>query len=274
VLRSWDGPNSRVGFELDLNKMPWGPFDALGKRIALLLPSVPDAEDETESLETQMERALRHVEHAADRCADFASLGEGSDENWRESLRTWEWIRDRLTGEWLRNEVGPEEGVEEEPETATEASPGEPVLPLMPGAAGTLEVVGRALRAIPLAQWERIVGNGDPNAPTREEAVQTLLGVARIMGGTADPAGGFSAPESPGEPKGSDPVLTPQADVPDGPSSTRSPEARPRPGAEAHNEPGPGEVSFDYAQGFDEGYQIGRRVGRALGSRLRPSSSG
>ena len=72
VVRSWDGPNSRVGLEMDLAEMPWGPFDALGKRLSLLLPASGESDPVLPSAESQVERALRHVEHAANRCAEFA----------------------------------------------------------------------------------------------------------------------------------------------------------------------------------------------------------
>ncbi|MFC1661582.1 hypothetical protein ACFL3S_09050 [Gemmatimonadota bacterium] len=278
VLRSWDGPNSRIGFELDLEKMPWGPFDALGKRVSLLLPSASEGPKEAEPSESEMERALRHVEHAADRCADFANLGNGKEDVWQQSLETWEWLRDHLTGEWLRNEVESEEGEEAGGGGETHAmAPAQPALPVMPGAAATLEVVGRALRAIPLSRWEEAVGELDPDAPTREEAVQTLLGVARLMSGprggqapdALDPSLPEAAPVQPDSDFESDPVPLPEVESAGDGTPDATPEVPSGPAPEPETEPASGEVSFDYAQGFDEGYQIGRRVGRALGARLR-----
>jgi hypothetical protein len=45
VVRAWDGPNSRIAFELDLDQMPWGPFEALGKKVTVLIPEGADPED-------------------------------------------------------------------------------------------------------------------------------------------------------------------------------------------------------------------------------------
>jgi hypothetical protein len=269
VLRSWDGPNSRVGFELNLEEMPWGPFDALGKHVSLLLPSATDSDEGEERTETEMERALRHVEHAADRCADFARLGNGGDDLWRTSQRTWEWLRDRLTDEWLSTEVRTVE-VEEAQEEVEVAAP----LPVMPGTAATLELVGRALRAIPLAQWREAVEELDPDGPTREEAVQTLLGVARLM---ESPQAGHHA-EGPGvgtalevsSAGAMDPSLA-ELELGTEEDSILDLEEGgvPEPGSDMDSDADHWEVTFEYARGFDQGYRIGRRVGRALGVRVR-----
>ena len=95
------------------------------------------------------------------------------------------------------------------------------------------------------------MGPGDPEAPTREEVVQTLLGVARILGGQAQD--GVHAAGEPSEPA--------PAQVP-----TASAEPSPR------EEVDPDQVSFDFARGYDEGYQMGRKVGLALGAKKAPRS--
>lgn len=256
VVRSWDGPNSRVGLEMDLAEMPWGPFDALGKRLNLLLPASDESEPIPTSAETQVERALRHVEHAANRCAEFAQLANGSQEIWLRSQETWEWIRRYLTSLWVEVAVNGEELSELPPEgvrvevsqqSASEGD-GKTTVPPLPGAASTLKVAARALRETPLAAWREAIGSQDPEAPTREEAVQTLLGVARILGGQAAE------------------VLANPIEV-----SSAAPEASagsaPEPSPASNPDPDPDQVSFDFARGYDEGYQMGRRVGRALGSR-------
>jgi hypothetical protein len=255
VVRSWDGPNSRVGLEMDLAEMPWGPFDALGKRLSLLLPASDEVNPVLPSAESQVERALRHVEHAANRCAEFAKLANGSQDVWLRSQETWEWIRRYLTSLWVEVAVEGEEppdlssevvGAEPSPEPAPEAERRASVPPL-PGAASTLKVAAKALKATPLSAWREAVGSQDPEAPTREEAVQTLLGVARILGGQA--AEVLVDPVAPPDP-------TPERPA----SSAPTPEPSPAP------PPDPDQVSFDFARGYDEGYQMGRRVGRALGA--------
>jgi len=270
VVRSWDGPNSRLGLELDLNEIPWGPFDALGKRLSLLLPVPDESTPDYPRSESQLERALRHVEHAADRCAEFAQLSNGDQELWLRSQQTWEWIRRYLTSLWVETEVESDEG---NPEAARATSPDssngsdspekDAPLPLLPGAASTLEVAARALRATPLAVWRETMGPLDPEAPTREEAVQTLLGLARVLGsrsGQGDDAQAretASPPPSPGEPD-----MLPSAEV-------RPPS---KSDAESEREADPDQLSYDYARGYDEGYQMGRRVGVTLGIRKGASS--
>jgi hypothetical protein len=261
VVRSWDGPNSRVGLEMDLAEMPWGPFDALGKRLSLLLPASDEANPVLPSAESQVERALRHVEHAANRCAEFAQLANGSQDVWLRSQETWEWIRRYLTSLWVDVAVDGENPPDLSPEVVmaepspepTPSAERRPFVPPLPGAASTLKVAARALRATPLSAWREAVGSQDPEAPTREEAVQTLLGVARILGGQAAEVL-------------VDPVAPPET-VPETPASSVS--------APVHNSappPDPDQVSFDFARGYDEGYQMGRRVGRALGSHGGSSS--
>jgi len=260
IVRSWDGPNSRVGLEMDLGQMPWGPFDALGKRLSLLLPVAEDSEPEAPGSESQVERALRHVEHAADRCAEFAQVANGNQELWRRSQETWEWVRKYLTSLWVDAEVDGRKTVPTFPESPTvpDQDPAAPVIPSLPGAAATLKVAARALRATPLTAWRETMGPFDPDDPTREEAVQTLLGVARILSG----------------PSGEGAV---GLDEPPIPQTMESPKAQPSPEPEpmVETEPDPDQVSFDYAVGYDEGYQMGRRVGLALGARkpTRPPPS-
>jgi hypothetical protein len=275
IVRSWDGPNSRIGLEIDLTQMPWGPFDALGQCLKILLPAEPVSGSPSAVADSQVERALRHVEHAADRCGEFAQLGKRDRELWLRSQETWEWIRRYLTAHWLENEVdrqapadaeveamsadpadgsvprerapakapGPDsqsgaaEGWEEDSASHAEAVS----LPPLPGAAATLLAVARALRATPLSAWSEAIGPAEEAAPTREEAIQTLLGVSRILN-----AGGGGEKERlrPPEPE---------------------PEARGK-----EEEVDPDQVSFEFASGYDDGYQMGRRVGLALGMKKGP----
>jgi hypothetical protein len=99
--------------------------------------------------------------------------------------------------------------------------------------------------------WREAIGSADPEAPTREEAIQTLLGVAKILGGQT-PEGTLQSQEE------ADSTPSPEGDTPD---STREAQGAPAP------EGDPDQVSFDFAQGYDEGYRMGRKVGLALGSR-------
>jgi hypothetical protein len=256
IVRSWDGPNSRVGLEMDLSQMPWGLFDALGKRLSLLLPDADLPEGLESGSESRIERALRHVEHASNRCAEFARLADGDQELWRRSHETWEWIRKYLTSLWVDAEV---EGhgtiptfTDPPPAPLLQEKPAE--LPLLPGAAATLTMAAKALRATPLATWREAMDPSDPDAPTREEAVQTLLGVARILGPDSKGSSSAEAGE-PEAPTASSEEIQP---VPDGASVPPKVDD-------------PDQVSFDFAQGYDEGYQMGRRVGLALGARRRSS---
>ncbi len=263
IVRSWDGPNSRVGLEMDLAQMPWGPFDALGKRLSLLLPAT-DEIPEGVGPESQVERALRHVEHAADRCAEFAQVANGNQELWRRSHETWEWIRRYLTSLWVDTEV---DGVAPAPSIAelspavpdpapvaevTEETVSPPEAPFMPGAAATLNVAAKALRSIPLSSWRDSVESGNVDAPTREEAVQTLLGLARILGGLTEQG------EGPAEEAAE--ATADEAAPQEGPTDPDPP---------MEEDQDPDQVSFEYAVGYDEGYQMGRRVGLALGAKKR-----
>lgn len=259
IVRSWDGPNSRIGLEMDLGEMPWGPFDALGKRLSLLLPVSDPSERERPASESQVERALRHVEHAADRCAEFAQLANGDQALWLRSQETWEWVRKYLTSLWVQTEVDGTAsraslvGSFQEPEVdpAPAGNPGPQSTPKLPGAASTLNVAARALRSTPLAVWREAIGSTDPEAPTREEAIQTLLGVAKILGGQT--------------PEGTSPSTEEDVSIPS--PTPRAPESTPEDQAAPADGGDPDQVSFDFAQGYDEGYRMGRKVGLALGSR-------
>jgi hypothetical protein len=267
---------------MDLGQMPWGPFDALGKRLSLLLPAANPPEPKGSSGESQVERALRHVEHASDRCAEFSQLAGENQELWRRSHETWEWIRKYLTSLWADVEVdGRREAPKFQdppPDPAPKANP--PEVPTLPGAAATLRVAAKALRATPLATWRETIHLSDPEAPTREEAVQTLLGVARILGGESQ--GGMSGPvkeqtepvEEQAEPveervRRAEEQATP-VEEPDTPTASGEVDATPEDESVNGGEQDPDQLSFDFAQGYDEGYQMGRRVGLALGARKRP----
>jgi len=259
IVRSWDGPNSRIGLEMDLAQMPWGPFDALGKHLSLLLPVEIDVDGEAVASESEVERALRHVEHAAARCREFAQLANGNQELWLRSQRTWEWIRRYLTSTWIDAEVEGRKGPDPEtppfsPSTASESPPLQP--PPLPGAAATLRVAAEALRSTPLAVWREAVGAAQVDSPTREEAIQTLLGVARVLTGHEVESSGHS-PARPVVGAGESTIEDPKS------SSDRSPVA----------EPDPDQVSFDFAAGYDEGYRMGRKVGLALGMKNAQSGS-
>jgi hypothetical protein len=255
IVRSWDGPNSRIGLEMDLGEMPWGPFDALGKRLSLVLPALGDSNPGSNASESQVERALRHVEHAADRCAEFAQLANGNQDLWLRSQATWEWIRKYLTSLWVEVDVEgrkPAPALSGSPTASVQSSP-VPEIPALPGAASTLEVAAKALKATPLAVWRDTLGTVEPDAPTREEAVQTLLGVARILTGRL-PEGAAKPAEA--SPSCSEPL--PEAPPAPAPSPT------------SEREGDPDQVSFDFAKGYDEGYQMGRRVGLTLGAQRAP----
>lgn len=246
IVRSWDGPNSRVGLEMDLAQMPWGPFDALGKRLSLLLPA--GQRSTASESESQVERALRHVEHASERCGEFARIANGNQELWLRSQETWEWIRKYLTALWVDADVEgrglPSFRVSGETSTPPEADAPAPAVPVLPGAASTLRVAARALRSTPLSVWRENVGPGDLDSPTREEAVQTLLGVAGILSGEGreveDQAAAAAPPSEPA------------------PAQHAEPETH-------ESEEDSDQLAFEFARGYDEGYQMGRRVGLALG---------
>lgn len=253
IVRSWDGPNSRVGLEMDLSQMPWGPFDALGKRLSLLLPVSEEETGTRSNPDSQVEQALRHVEHAADRCREFAQVANGSQELWLRSQETWEWIRKYLTSLWVEVEVeGQDPPAVSSPSHESDVSdpvPPPSSVPALPGAAETLRVAARALKATPLAVWRESLEPVDPNSPTREEAVQTLLGVARILGSQVSDGTAPSPPED--------------RNLRD--AASEAPDAEPAPSLDED----PDQVSFEFAQGYDEGYQMGRRVGLALGARRK-----
>ena len=251
VVRSWDGPNSRIGFEMDLNQMPWGPFDALGQKLTLLLPAAPESRSGGPDEESEVSRALRHVEHAADRCAEFARTSETGRvrDQWLTSLRTWEWVRRQLTHLWVQEEVEGDAARWLESRSADVPAPeGTPAgLPTMPGAARTLEAAATALRSTSLSVWREAVESGHPEAPTREEAVQTLLGVAKIL-----------------DAQGRSEEITVEVEAPH--ESARA-EQDIEQGDAPRSEAGFEQVSIEFAEGYDEGYHMGRKVGWALGSK-------
>jgi hypothetical protein len=260
---------------MDLNQMPWGPFDALGQHLSLLLPSSPETRPGGPEVESEIARALRHVEHAADRCGEFARASDDNRELWLSSQRTWEWIRRYLTRLWVKEQVegdtrellgtGHQEPEVPEKERGSPHPPlpaPPPDLPSMPGAAATLKAAAKALRTTSLPAWQETVGREDPEAPTREEAIQTLLGVAKLLDAHS---------------RGADVVVEMDAPARGGATSTE-PEAE----ASPFEERSPREeldfeaVSIDFAEGYDQGYRMGRKVGWALGSRRRrdPKKSG
>ena len=241
VIRSWDGPHSRLGCEINPTEMPWGPSEALGREVTLLIATPAAGEFDPDSGELQSDRALRYVEHAVARCGEFSTLQNGSDPSWRRSQETWAWIRDRLTSQW----AGEVAGVEPEVAKKPEGKPLEERLEglSMPGAARTLEVAALALRSMSLGAWRDAVATLDPDMPTREEAIQTLKGVARLL---SSPSNGHGRPKEAAPP----------------PAMVASP-------ASQEKEPDDEEFTLEYARGFDEGYQTGRRVGRALASHER-----
>jgi hypothetical protein len=252
---------------MDLGQMPWGPFDALGKRLDLLLPVSSDLEPSHGTPESKVERALRHVEHAADRCGEFAQLANGNQDLWLRSQETWEWIRKYLTSLWVKTEV---EGRidhslvgEAQPSSDSASDPEPHRVPSLPGAAATLRVAARALRSTPLAAWRENLDPLDPDAPTREEAVQTLLGVARVLDGEERSEAQPDTENLSESKHGSSPESTSESDQDLAPQHDPAPK---------EGEEDPDQVSFDFAKGYDEGYQMGRRVGLALGSRPSPRS--
>jgi hypothetical protein len=268
VVRSWDGPNSRIGLEMDLNQMPWGPFDALGQELNLLLPTYQEFQLGGPEVETEIAKALRHVEHAADRCGEFAQSSADDREIWLSSQRTWEWLRRHLTRLWIQAEVegdtaellgsdeeGPPEGKTRE--ARPEPPPQDAVvdLPSMPGAANTLRAAAQALRTTPLSVWRETVSREDPEAPTREEAIQTILGIAKMLDARLRGEELVIEVDAPGVG-----VSTP-LEVPSAQPLKEEPPVRVDPELE--------EVSVDFAEGYDQGYRMGRKVGWALGSRHR-----
>jgi hypothetical protein len=267
VVRSWDGPNSRLGLEMDLNQMPWGPFDALGQHLDLLLPAYREFTPGGHEVESDIARALRHVEHAADRCGEFARTSESDRETWLSSQQTWEWIRRYLTRLWVQEQVqgdteellgkklGDGEEGAERPAPTVPLGSHSPELPSMPGAAATLKAAAKALRTTSLSAWRETVGRGDPNAPTREEAIQTLLGVANLLDVRPREDVILEEAATPNKVPGQTKESEGETSHPDGAEF----------GEELEFEP----VSIEFAEGYDSGYRMGRRVGWALGSRHR-----
>lgn len=270
AVRLIDTPNSRMGLEVDLSLLPWDPFDALGKKVTVLVPS-PELPDNPHSRETDdLEEAIRFVGHAADRCKEFAEAGDGDTSDWWKAYRTWDWLRDHLQSEW-EGEEG--EGPALEPEAKEEAED----LPSLPGAASILEYTLGALRTIPLQHWEETVATLDPEAPSREEAIRTMQILSRLLRRPAGEDPGDS-PSPAQEPMGQESeAADPEASLGEAASAPGSkdapvsdPEARGDPDSIQHaEEPHGDEMSFEYANGFDEGYRKGRRVGFALGNHAR-----
>ncbi|MFO8174854.1 MAG: hypothetical protein R6T96_11265, partial [Longimicrobiales bacterium] len=186
-MRLIDAPNSRMGLEVDLSLLPWDPFDALGKRVTVLVPSSESDETRDHGAD-EIHRALRFVGHAADRCREFALEGIGDKSDWWKAYQTWDWLRDHLNAE-LEAEP-PEES------TPSQEAGEQPRLPSLPGAASILEYTLGALRTIPLQHWEETVSTLDPEAPSREEAIRTVRILSRLLRKPVpedqSDAGGFS----------------------------------------------------------------------------------
>jgi hypothetical protein len=193
-----------------------------------------------------VERALRHVEHASERCGEFAQIANGNQELWLRSQETWEWIRRYLTALWVDADVEgrgvPSFATGSEAATPADSESPDPVVPVLPGAASTLRVAAHALRSTPLSVWRETIGSDDLEAPTREEAVQTLLGVAGILSGE-------------GREEQAHAEITDTTPDPPASEAETAPEV----------EDDPDQLAFEFARGYDEGYQMGRRVGLALG---------
>lgn len=274
AVRLIDAPNSRMGLEVDLSLLPWDPFDALGKKVTILVPS-SQTDDTRDNEPDEIQRALRFVGHAADRCREFAQAGIGDKSDWWKAYQTWDWLRNHLTAEWEPEPMDPSSASEKEEEGGNQ-----PHLPNLPGAASILEYTLGALRTIPLQHWEETVSTLDPEAPSREEAIRTVRILSRLLRkpipedqsetGVLEPDPGKDkmAPHQPAT-AGSPTPPFPADDLPKPDEPTQPAEsARPHP-----HDPMPGEdgedMSFEHAYGFDEGYRKGRRVGFALGNHSR-----
>lgn len=248
-IRLIDASNSRMALEVDLGLLPWDPFNALGKQVTVLIPTPQEWGEAPRDDDDDLERSLRFVVHAADRCKEFAQNGNGDKSDWWAAFQTWDWLRKHLTARLAERSVPlPDEG-----RRGTEETPSEQ-LPNLPGAASVLGYTLGALRSIPLDHWEKTVSTLDPEAPSREEAIQTLLGLSKLLKG--NPTGNGRGGEPAEVEATMDPVAEEEARAPAGPSADSATNF-------AHDQE---EVSFDYAAGFDEGYSLGRKVGFALGS--------
>lgn len=260
AVRLIDAPNSRMGLEVDLDLLPWDPFDALGKKVTVLVPSPQGAVEDPEEEAQDLQQAIRFVGHAADRCREFAEAGNGDTSDWWRAFRTWNWLRDHLTAEWEEEPSGDGAKTGLRPDSQAEMSD----LPNLPAAASILEYTLGALRTIPLQHWEETVSTLDPEAPSREEAIRTVQILSRLLRRPEREQEDRAPESSPGEDR---PTESPAAPPPE-PEVRDSPEA----GASRSESPdGPEgeEMSFEYASGFDEGYRKGRRVGFALGNHAR-----
>ena len=267
AVRLIDTPNSRIGLEVDLDLLPWDPFDALGKKVTLLLPQDHSENGSGDEDPENLKQALRYVDHAAGRCREFAEAGNGDTSDWWKAYRTWDWLRKRLSGEWG----------EETAESAAASSASErvevPAVPSLPGAATILEYTLGALRTIPLSHWEETVATLDPEAPSREEAIRTVQILSGLLRRPSENLGEPSVMEEPeasvGKVKGEQEIESGTTE-----SASQLPPTEPqpkvrRPDLTPDETADPEDMSFEYAHGFDEGYQMGRRVGFAMGNHAR-----
>lgn len=262
AVRLIDTPNSRMGLEVDLGLLPWDPFDALGKKVTVLVPSQQSENGSGDEDEDDLRQAIRFVGHAADRCKEFAEAGNGDSSDWWKAYHTWDWLRDHLNREWAEEDL---QGETATPETETEEE--HPELPSLPGAASILEYTLGALRTIPLQHWEATVATLDPEAPSREEAIRTVQILSRLLR-KASPEDSSAEPGSTDTQTGVEPFPSSSQPHPEDEGVESAPRREPevREDPEGEEEDG---MSFEYAHGFDEGYQKGRRVGFALGNHAR-----
>lgn len=259
AVRLIDAPNSRMGLEVDLDLLPWDPFDALGKKVTVLVPAPLGALEGPDDEAQNLQQAIRFVGHAADRCREFAEAGNGDTSDWWKAFRTWNWLREHLIADWEEEPAGEGTRAELQPDSHLDT----PEPPNLPGAASILEYTLGALRTIPLQHWEETVSTLDPEAPSREEAIRTVQILSRLL---RQPSGGPEIRNGDGRPEEEDTSV--QSEEPPESAhqnSQETDESRPE-SAEARD---PEEMSFEYASGFDEGYQKGRRVGFALGNHAR-----
>ncbi len=96
AVRFIDAPNSRLGLEVDLSRLPWDLFEALGKRVSVLIPADGEEMGGSPGAEDPLTRALRYVEHAAARSREFARQETGGDPELGVAYETWSWLRDYL----------------------------------------------------------------------------------------------------------------------------------------------------------------------------------
>jgi len=239
TIRFLDSPNSRLGLEVDLSRLPWNLFDALGRRVTLLVPAGESDSGEGFGWEGHLARALRLVEREAERSLALAPEAGVESLEMPSARQAWEWLHTHLL-RTLANGSPAQPPVE---------APSAPPAPSPPDAERAVSVLGYALEALPsmpLRMWEESVTSLHPGAPTREEALRTLVRLSRYLEEPVDHRGngGGNAPAS----------TLPARDVPLPPAS---PARGPTEGTEE-------EMSYDQARGFDEGYRLGRSIGRAL----------